>query len=480
MDTRSLSHALRFADRKPVSASSNYVFQSAYRWINQTSTDYFGSFYPFFYQHSDKLKKLLITLGSLYIAYRLIHSKGNPTEKKMLSYATWQTILKDIRLPAAIIDLDAFDYNVKRFATLAAGKTIRLATKSLRVPELIVRTLRTGGPFKGVMCYAAEEAQFLYMNGIDDLLIAYPTIQPDDLAILRELHLKGAKLSLVVDSLEQIEHIEAAMKGIAKPFPLLIEMDMSYRPLGRYLHLGVWRSPVRSLYDLKKLLKASFYYPHTLVIGIMAYEAIVAGLPDKNPFKPFLNPLAYLIRKRSAAHIAELRAQIPEVFAEVGLKLEIFNGGGTGSFNFAIKERALTEVTIGSGLFCPHLFDYYSNLESLQLKPAAFFALPVVRIPDPGKITCSDRGYIASGETGLDRLSIPVSPPGLTLIQTEGAGEVQTPLEVKDPIIPPLGGPVLFRPPKCEFTERYNTVHLVSKDTIIKQTETYRGLRKAF
>jgi D-serine deaminase-like pyridoxal phosphate-dependent protein len=61
----------------------------------------------------------------------------------------------------------------------------------------------------------------------------------------------------------------------------------------------------------------------------------------------------------------------------------------------------------------------------------------------------------------------------------EGAGEVQTPLEV--PVDVPLGAPIFFRPAKSgELAERFNEYLLVRGDAIVERAPTYRGLGRAF
>ena len=56
----------------------------------------------------------------------------NPNE----TYTTYKDIFRGQRLPLAFIDLDKFDANVAYVAQLAraAGKTIRLGSKSIRCP----------------------------------------------------------------------------------------------------------------------------------------------------------------------------------------------------------------------------------------------------------------------------------------------------------------------------------------------------------
>ena len=105
--------------------------------------------------------------------------------------------------------------------------------------------------------------------------------------------------------------------------------------------------------------------------------------------------------------------------------LELVNGGGTGSLHLTAREPAVTELTAGSGLYGPALFDSY---RAFTPRPAALFALPVVRRPGPGVATVLGGGYLASGPADAARLPVPHLPAGLRLDRQEGAGEVQTPL----------------------------------------------------
>src|SRR5699024_3846277 len=105
--------------------------------------------------------------------------------------------------------------------------------------------------------------------------------------------------------------------------------------------------------------------------------------------------------------------------------IRLVNGGGTGSLHTTGRERAVTEVAAGSGLYQPHLFDHY---RSFRGRPAAMFALPVVRRPAPGVVTVLGGGYPASGPPDAHRLPSPHFPQELSFSGNEGAGEVQTPL----------------------------------------------------
>src|SRR5262249_43270505 len=114
---------------------------------------------------------------------------------------------------------------------------------------------------------------------------------------------------------------------------------------------------------------------------------------------------------------------------------------------------------------------------ALQLRPAAFFALPVVRRPSRRWATALGGGYPASGPAGRDRLPRPATR-GLRLARLAGAGEVQTPLHGRGPR---SGGRVWMRHAKAgELCERFDVLHLVQGGRRVATVPTYRGEGRAF
>ena len=100
-------------------------------------------------------------------------------------------------------------------------------------------------------------------------------------------------------------------------------------------------------------------------------------------------------------------------------ELEFVNGGGTGSLHGTTAEDAVTELAAGSGFFAPTLFDAYS---SFRLRPAAMFAMPVVRKPAPSIATVLGGGYLASGLGEPSRVPSPHLPAGLQPRPLRGRG----------------------------------------------------------
>ena len=383
-------------------------------------------------------------------------------------------------LPTALVDLDALDDNIERLTDFlrGSGKTLRVASKSVRCIALL-RYIQSRAPdiVRGTMCYSAREAGFLAEQGFDDLLLAYPTLQPSDTELIAETN-RTHTLSVVVDCIEHIDAVAESALARDSVVPVLIEMDGSYRPLSGAIHIGVRRSPLVEIPAAVRLARYIRDRPGVGLRGFMMYEAQIAGLGDANPFQPALNPAKTLLRRASRAPVAHRRAQLKSELEACGFSLAVVNGGGTGSLSWAARESCLTELTAGSGFLNSHLFDYYQNL---SLRPALFFALQVTRRPAPGFITCQSGGYIASGPPGPDRLPLPFLPERLRLTRLEGAGEVQTPLAVPDGVEISLGAPIFFRPSKTgELAEHFNEYVLFRGDSVVDRVPTYRGMGQNF
>jgi D-serine deaminase-like pyridoxal phosphate-dependent protein len=395
------------------------------------------------------------------------------TEGSRVRWERYRSLTRAEPLPCALVDLDALEANVREVIgpLQASGKTLRVATKSLRCPDLVTRVRAAAGELaRGLMTYTAAETAYWADRGERDLLLAYPTARSEDAALLAKANASGATAAVVVDSPEQLQPLAAAGRDQKLELPIVLEVDVSWRPLG-LVHIGVRRSPLRSAEDVVTLARQVSRTDGLRFHGVMAYEAQIAGVPDDGA-------AVRMMKGASRSDVAHTRARVASALREAGLPATVFNGGGTGSVAACAREAALTEVTAGSGFLDSHLFDRYRGL---RLQPAAFFALQVVRRPGARLVTCHGGGYVASGGAGKDRLPIPALPEGLRLLGLEGAGEVQTPLEVDGAPDLALGDPVFFRHAKAgELAEHFAEYMLVRGDRVEGRAATYRGLGKCF
>lgn len=393
----------------------------------------------------------------------------------MPEYPHYQAIFANQKMPFAYIDLDLFDRNIHQIAARAAKKRVRIASKSIRCVALMQRILASGEPYKGIMAYSAAEAVWLSEQGFDNILVAYPTWNEAEITAVCEELQKGKYLVLMIDDERHIKRINQIAKQMDVMALVCMDIDMSSDYLT--LHFGVYRSGVKSVKKVQQLLHVLDQNIAVKLVGIMGYEAQIAGLGDTTSNSFIKNALVSRLKQRSAGELARRRGEIMIFLYKNGYILDFCNGGGTGSLETTTLERSVDEVTVGSGFYSPTLFDHYQNFKHL---PAAGFAIEVTRQPKRHIYTCAGGGYIASGGIGPEKLPQPYLPKNCKLLPSEGAGEVQTPIVYKGKELS-LGSPVFMRHAKAgELCEHFNELLLISNGKIVDTVPTYRGMGKCF
>ena len=392
------------------------------------------------------------------------------------SYVDYRERLRGEHLPLAYVDLELLLANAASLVERAGGKPIRLASKSIRCRELLRRVMATSPLFQGVLCFSAGEAAHLAADNFKDLVVAYPTVDAHDIAAACVQVARGAQICLMVDEPGQLPPLATAAAAHGVELAVAIDLDMSTQFPG--LHFGVRRSPLRSVGQAIALADAIARTPGVRLDGLMGYEAQIAGLQDHAPGQALKSAAVRALKGRSDRELRARRGAVVRALRDLGHTLRFVNGGGTGSFESTRADEVVTELAAGSGLYGPLLFDGY---RSFQPRPAAGFALPVVRRPDPGIFTCYGGGWIASGAAGPDRLPRPYLPAGARLLPTEGAGEVQTPIAYNGPETLALGDPICFRHAKAgELCEHVHELLLLGPGGARERVPTYRGDGFAF
>jgi D-serine deaminase-like pyridoxal phosphate-dependent protein len=238
-------------------------------------------------------------------------------------YFYYRDLFKGRRLPLAFVDLDRFDANVDYVADTQkhSGKTIRVASKSIRCPDLIRRVFDKGGPaFKGILAFTLEEGALLADQGFDDIIVAYPTVQRSDMDLMADIAARGTRIALVVDSAAQLKCLAQAGRQSGVILDACLEIDMSYRPVGRSIHLGVRRSPLREPDQAVRLARRAADLEGVRITAVMGYEAQIASVNDSVPGQRLKNAILRRVKQRSMAELMDRRQAVIQALEAGGLR----------------------------------------------------------------------------------------------------------------------------------------------------------------
>lgn len=381
----------------------------------------------------------------------------------------------ELDTPFGAVSVAALAHNAHDMLRRANGTTIRVASKSIRVRGVIDAVLALPG-YSGVLAYTLAEALWL-AETVNDVVVGYPTA---DRAALRSLAASpqlASRVTLMVDNVAQLDLVDSVLSvGRREPIRVAIELDASWQSkiLG---FTGVFRSPVRTVDDATALARAVVDRPGFTLVGMMSYEAQIAGVVNRPTGKPVLGHAVDWMQSSSYRELLKRRGAVVAAVRDL-TDLEFVNGGGTGSLERTAADPSITEIAAGSGLFGPHLFDRYSHFHPA---PAAAFALSVVRKPRPDMATLLGGGWIASGPPAVDRMPQLAWPEGLEYVPRESAGEVQSPLTGRAAAALEVGDRVWLRHTKAgELSEHLTEFAMVEDGTIVDTMPTYRGEGKVF
>jgi len=392
--------------------------------------------------------------------------------------AYWASLTKaaaGIPAPAAVLEFDALRWNTHDLVRRAGGVPLRIASKSLRVRG-VLQSLHQVPGIAGILAFTLAEALWLARD-FDDVVLGYPTADRQALRRLAGDERLASRVTLMVDGEEQLDLIDAVLPPASRcTLRICLDADASWRSpvLG---FIGTRRSPLHTPEQVAGFGRRIASRPGFQLVGLMMYEAQVAGVGNAVPGAAVRNQLMRLVQGRSMAELTARRRRIVQALGEVA-DLEFVNGGGTGSVESTAADSSVTEITAGSGIFAGHLF---GNYRSFSPAPAAAVALDVVRRPGPGFATVLGGGWIASGPPGHSREPQIAWPRGVRLLPREGAGEVQTPLAGPAAAGLRPGDRIWLRHAKSgELSERVNEFHVVRDGQVAAVLPTYRGEGKAF
>ncbi|RDK07849.1 DSD1 family PLP-dependent enzyme [Cupriavidus lacunae] len=277
----------------------------------------------------------------------------------------------DIDTPALVLDLDAFERNLKRMADALRGRNVRLRAhaKSHKCPEIALRQIALGAV--GICCQKVSEAAVFVQAGVTDILISNEIVGAAKIRHLMELA-GSARIGVLVDDASQIQALAAAAQASGKSVDVYIEIDVGAHRCGI--------PPGEEAAHLAELIVSS----PLRFAGLQCYHG---------PAQHLRTPQERTAAIRDAAELALWTKKIIEAH---GIPVEIIAGAGTGTFLLERDSGVYNELQCGSYVFMDR--DYGENTRGPDDIPFehALFVLTSVMSRTTGERAIVDAGLKAS------------------------------------------------------------------------------------
>jgi D-serine deaminase-like pyridoxal phosphate-dependent protein len=292
--------------------------------------------------------------------------------------------LDEVDTPALVIDLDAFERNLRRLADRVAGTGARLRphAKTHKCPVIALKQMQLGAV--GVCCQKVSEAEAMVYGGVPDVLVTNEVVGRQKLRRLMGLA-HTARVGVCVDDPAQIADLEAAAAeaGIAS-LPVHVEINMGGNRCGV--------EPGQPALDLARRIGDT---RHLRFAGLQAYHGSAQHLRGWEE------------RRQAIAGAVDKARLTRDLLAQHGIACDNITGAGTGTFEFEAASGVYTELQCGSYIFMDA--DYGRNLDrdgapTRTFEPSLFVWATVMSRPT------DDRAIV---DAGLKALAFDSGPPAV-------------------------------------------------------------------
>jgi len=139
--------------------------------------------------------------------------------------------LEEVETPALLIDLDAFERNLKRMADAVAGTTVRLRphAKSHKCPVIALRQIEYGAV--GVCCQKVSEAEALVNGGVRDVYVCNQIVDVAKIQRLVALA-RQARVAVAVDHPDNVRVLSEAALRFGAELSVLVEVNVGMNRCG--------------------------------------------------------------------------------------------------------------------------------------------------------------------------------------------------------------------------------------------------------
>jgi len=328
--------------------------------------------------------------------------------------------------PALIVDLDAFEANLKTMAGMIDGGAAKLRghSKTHKSPIIARKQMDLGAV--GVCCQKVSEAEIMVKGGIDNVLVSNQIAGASKLDRLADLN-RRAYVPFCVDHPDGVAQASTAAVRAGVTLDALVEIDVG---AGR---CGI--APGQAAVDLAKIINDA---DGLRFAGLQAYHGSAQHVR------------AYTDRHGQAQLAVDHARTTIQALDAAGLACDIVGGAGTGTFQTEAASGIYNELQAGSYIFMDA--DYARNHGEDggafgRFQHALFVVAAVMSYPSP------ERAVVDAGHKACAIDSGPPEPFGMPGAKATRLSDEHSVLELSEANDRPnWGDKVLLIPGHCDPT----------------------------
>ena len=345
--------------------------------------------------------------------------------------------LCDVDTPALIIDLDAFERNLRRMADAAAKAGLRLRPHAKTHKSAIIAKKQIELGAVGVCCQKVSEAEILVKGGVPDVLVSNEIAGVHKIQRLVSLA-KEARIGVCVDNLNNVRELaEAAERGAVK-LSVLLEIDVGSNRCG----VAPGEAALRIASEIAGSDSLHF-------AGLQAYHGAAQHMRSDDE------------RRNAIARATELSRNTVELLSRNGIPCGIVSGAGTGTFEFEAASGVFNEIQTGSYIFMDADYGRNRNADGTAFdtfENALFVFATVMSRPS------EERAVVDAGHKSLavdSGMPEPFRRPGIVYRRPSDEHGV---LISEGGILPDYGDKILIVPGHCDPTVNLHDWYIGVRD----------------
>lgn len=233
----------------------------------------------------------------------------------------------DLDSPALCVDLDKLERNIKTAQERLKGTSVGLRphVKTHRCPA--IAKMQVAGGAVGICSAKLSESEVMLVNGVQHVLMTGVNVTAPKIKKAMDLRKKFNGFIQAIDNPQNAQDLQDAAKAIGIVADVVIDIDV------------IKRSGVLTGEPALALAQKIDKMPNLKLRGILAYDGGVQHV------------VGFQKRKEQALKNFEPVVMSYEMMKKSGLNLEIFSGGGTGTYNIMGAVKGFTDVQVGSYVF---------------------------------------------------------------------------------------------------------------------------------